>query len=124
MPTIKIDQLADAIAQELEAYEQEITDGIKEDVKEAAEACRDRIKQTAPKNKGKYARSWKVTKAYESRTDIRYAVHSRQYQLVHLLENGHAKVNGGRVAARPHVQPAAEYAEKLLDKKAEVTLKE
>lgn len=119
---ISVDDLAWAVVDELDRYEQQVTDGVKESVRQVAEECRDEIKANSPVRKGKgggaYKRSWSDTVRFESREDIRVVVHNkRHYRLTHLLENGHALAGGGTVDAISHIRPAEQHAaEKLMDK--------
>ena len=121
MERVKVDDLVDAISNELVQYSQEVTDGVKKEVKQVAKECKEEIQRNSPVLTGDYKRGWKDKVEYESRTDICVVIHNKtSYQLTHLLENGHAKVNGGRVAGQPHIAPAEQNAEKKLLKKVEV----
>lgn len=74
------------------------------------------IAANAPKRTGEYAKSWAVKKTGESSHSIEMTVHSKsRYQIAHLLEKGHAKRGGGRVAARPHIAPAEDHGEEVLE---------
>lgn len=116
MAKIGIDNLADTVAKELESYSQEVTDGVKEEVKQVSDEMVQQLKQASPRNTGKYAKGWKSRVEYENAEDIRVRVYnSTKPQLTHLLENGHAKQNGGRVSGTPHIGPAEQSAEKKLD---------
>ena len=108
--TIRIDQLADTVMKGLEDYAKLAVDDLKTDVQKAGKKVKEQIESTAPKDTGKYAKSWTVKKTKETSDSIQVVVHSKnRYQLTHLLEFGHAKRGGGRVAARPHIA-AAEQA--------------
>ena len=48
MGSIKIDDLADAVISELAAYSQEVTDGLKQEVKAVAKECKKEIQQNSP----------------------------------------------------------------------------
>lgn len=121
---IPIDGLADAIAKELAAYNQEVTDGMKDAVKEAAQECTKQIKQNSPMLTGSYRKGWTDKVMYDGREDIRVTVYNRtDYQLTHLLEHGHAKVNGGRVAGKAHIGPAAQDAEDKLLREIQVVVR-
>lgn len=121
---IPIDGLADAIAKELAAYNQEVTDGMKDAVKEAAKECTKQIKQNSPVLTGSYRKGWTDKVMYDGREDIRVTVYNRtDYQLTHLLEHGHAKVNGGRVAGKAHIGPAAQDAEDKLLREIQVVVR-
>ena len=66
---------------------------------------------------GKYTKDWDVTQRDSRAGRITgtegYSVHNKKhYQLTHLLQNGHASRNGGRVKAYPHIDSAEEKAEK------------
>lgn len=121
---IKIDALADAVARELAAYSQEATDNLKKKIRSVAKEAVEELKATSPKDSGTYASTWMSKDVYESKTDIRVRVYNKDnYQLTHLLEDGHAKVSGGRVAGKPHIGPAEDNAAKKLDNKVKVVFK-
>lgn len=124
MAGIPVSGLADAIVQELAAYRQEVTDGLKQEVKAAAKECREDIRQNSPVLTGRYRKGWQDKVAYEGDEDIRVIVRNRtDYQLTHLLEHGHAKAGGGRVEGRPHIGPAERRAEEKLMKRVKVVVK-
>lgn len=90
----------------LENYVQQVGDKADQIMEEAADEAVAELKSTSPKDKGAYARSWTVKRVKFGKT-TNFVVHNKKhYQLTHLLENGHAKRNGGRVAARPHIKDA------------------
>ena len=71
-----------------------------------SKTVKQQIESTAPKKTGKYSKSWAVKKTRETSDSIQIVVHSKRYQLTHLLEFGHAKRGGGRTRAFPHIAPA------------------
>ena len=107
---VSIDQMASVIMDGLKEYADLATDDLKAAVKKTGNEVRKQIQSTAPKASSKYSKSWSVKTTKESSNGMEVTVYSRnRYQLAHLLEFGHAKRGGGRVAARPHIA-AAEQA--------------
>ena len=110
-----IDDMDSAIMAELGKYADLAADDLKDAVKETAKSVRKDIQDSAPVDTGKYKKSWSVKNVHEDSQSIDLVVHSRnRYQIAHLLEHGHAKRGGGRVAARPHIAAAEEKGEKQL----------
>ena len=118
---IKIDELADAVAESLREYSEELMEDVKSSVKSAAKACVTELKETSPEATGSYKKGWQAKTAFESESDIRVQVHNRtDYQLTHLLEDGHANVDGGFTPGIPHIGPAADRAADLLEKDVKI----
>ena len=121
---ISADQLGITIQGELAAYSDEVAEDIRKKVKTVAKETVAALKATSPRDTGEYARGWSYRVEFESREDIRVSVYNRtKPQITHLLEYGHAKVNGGRVEGRPHIRPAEEQAEKKLEGAVKVVVK-
>ena len=117
---IKVEQLAATVMKELEDYADTTTDGVKDAVRKAANTVKKGIEAGAPVRTGKYAKSWANETTGENSHALEITVHSRnRYQLAHLLEHGHAKRNGGRTAAQPHIAPAEELGIEQLERDIE-----
>lgn len=121
---VTIDEMASAIMDGLQEYADLATDDLKKAVKKAGKSVKDEIANTAPKDTGKYAKSWSVKTVKETSNSLDVVVHSKnRYQIAHLLEHGHAKRGGGRVAAIPHIAPAEEKAIEVLETEVEKALR-
>jgi hypothetical protein len=118
--TIPVDKLAEEVMSGLEEYAELTADVLKKEIQEAGKVAKQQISQTAPRKTGRYAKSWAVKKISETSNSLEVTVHSKnRYMLTHLLENGHAKRGGGRVAAIPHIAPAEETAIQSLERNIE-----
>lgn len=115
---VKANDFAKAVYAALEEYSEELTESVKDEVRDAAKYAVKELKETSPKDTGEYAKSWKQSKKSASNASLRIVVHNKDhYRLTHLLENGHAKMNGGRVEAKPHIAPVEKkVVERLLDR--------
>ena len=121
---VSIDQMASAIMDVLKEYADLATDDLKAAVKKTGNEVRKQIQSTAPKASGKYSKSWSVKTTKESSNGMEVTVYSRnRYQLAHLLEFGHAKRGGGRVAARPHIAAAEQAGIELFEQAIERSLR-
>lgn len=105
-----IDSLANDIARELQRYGKEVEEKLEVEKEEVADNLVDELQEKSPKSDSKsgrkYAKGWRKKKEGNA-----FIVHNAlKPQLTHLLEKGHAKVNGGRVPAIVHIAPAEEKA--------------
>lgn len=122
--TVSVDDLSTAVKRELEEYGDFTAEEVKKIVEEVGESVKQEIQANAPVDTGAYRKSWKVTKQKETATSKTVVIHSdKRYRLTHLLEKGHAKRGGGRVAAKVHIAPAEANAEKQLMERVERSLK-
>lgn len=114
---IAINELSAKINQCLADYSDETQETVRNAVDKSSKDCVKQLKKTSPKRTGRYAKGWTRT-AKLSGSKPMATVHNKNYRLPHLLEKGHAKVNGGRVEGRPHIaqaeSKAAEEFEKLV----------
>ena len=119
-----IDDMADEIMRGLTEYADLADSAMKAAVKKTATSVKKEISANAPKRTGRYAKSWTTKKTKENSHSLEMTVHSKnRYQIAHLLEHGHAKRGGGRVAAIPHIAPAEANGEALLTELIEKALK-
>lgn len=105
---------------ELNEYADTTADGVKTAVQKAAKTVKTEIQAGAPARTGAYKKSWATKNTAESSNKLEITVYSRnRYQLAHLLEHGHAKRGGGRVAARPHIASAEQSGIEQLEQEIE-----
>ena len=118
-----IDDMASEVMKGLNEYAELADVSMKKAVRKTATAVKNEISANAPKKSGRYKKSWTAKKTKENSHTLEMTGHSKdRYQIAHLLEHGHAKRNGGRVAAIPHIAPAEEHGEEMLESLIEEAL--
>lgn len=124
---IPIDELSEAVNQELKLYSEEVTNKLK---KQAAKSMRELVKETkatAPVGyrKKHYKSSIKSKKLKEDTRGITYVwyVAGSDYRLSHLLEDGHATRNGGRVEGTHFIRNATDRVIRDYEKAVEEAIK-
>ena len=117
--TCDVDGFAAAIQGILDRMDDAIEDGRPEVVREAAKTARKEWRANARssfKGTGRYAGSIQMKVFKDTSSETKADVGSATLPgLPHLLEKGHAKVGGGRVAGREHIAPAADVAMQQLE---------
>lgn len=113
----------------LNDYSHDIQDAITEEAQKIAKEGQSKLKSTSPKNqkntksKGKYAKGWRV-KTTKGRGFVNCTIYNAtDYQLTHLLENGHLTRNGGRTRPIKHIEPVHDECCNEFEKSVEKIIK-
>lgn len=102
----------------LDEVNKDVQDSAKKNINAVSKECVQKLKNTSPVKTGSYSKGW----ATKKQGDMDVVVHNRtDYQLTHLLENGHVirnkKGTYGRVAGRKHIKPVEEWANEELPRR-------
>lgn len=112
---VTVANLDTAIHDILKQYNDDINGFVASGLKQAANAGRSALRAGSPKGRtGKYRGGWGFKLSRESIGRFHLVLYNQgdHKSLTHLLEKGHAKRNGGFVAARPHIAPVDEKIKK------------
>ena len=95
----------------LDEIDKDVEKSAKTNIQAVAKESVQKLKNTSPVKTGSYAKGWGVKKE----DDMTVIVLNRtDYQLTHLLENGHVirnkKGTYGRAPAHKHIKPVEEWA--------------
>lgn len=109
--SVQMNELLDEVDREVQQSARQNIDGV---AKEAVQ----KLRNTSPVKTGSYAKGWSAKKQGEM--DV--VVHNRtDYQLTHLLENGHVirnkKGTYGRTPGIKHIAPVEEWASDELPRR-------
>ena len=111
-----MDDIAKQITDALTEYTTEVEEDLEKIKEEVADNAVNELKANSPRGRrSKYAKGWRKKKDGNG-----YIIHNAtDGGLTHLLERGHAKRNGGRTKAEPHIQSVEESAIKEFEEKVE-----
>ena len=121
---MKTNNLSAAVASVLKEYASDVTDAVQRSVEELAKEGVARVKSDSPvnpqgKKRGAYRSGW-TKRVTVNRYGASAVIYNGKFPgLVHLLENGHALRNGGRVSGKKHVAPVQDWLNDELPRRIE-----
>lgn len=103
----------------LNDYSEDVRRAANESIDVVSKAAVKKLKSSSPRKTGSYAKGWTAKKEHGSGDIYTVTVHNKtDYQLTHLLENGHVirnkKGTYGRVPGIKHIKPVEEWAQNEL----------
>lgn len=133
MARISPDELAEELTKQLAIYTQEVQEAVANSVTALAKEGRAKVKSNSPKRTGAYAKGWAVSNENKKGKQTVRIYNKTNYQLTHLLENGHVVRNGtGRigagkktsVAGKPHIAPVNDWIQQEVVNVIEEAIKD
>ena len=122
---ISVDELSNVILEYLENFKDVTEEACKSGVLTTADEAVKELRSAHPAGSGEYE-SWdEYNSGWKKRSStmktkekgiLAIVYNEKHYRLTHLLEKGHAKVNGGRTRAFPHIAPVEQRCEENLIK--------
>jgi len=123
--TTPLDKLAETIEAELADFANGVTETLKDATKKVTKAGVSAIRAASREKfggTGRYARGWTST-VETGKHSAQGVIYNKDLPgLPHLLEHGHAKRGGGRVAGKEHIAPVAEMIEQEFQQEVERNL--
>lgn len=116
------EDITDDIMNELSLYTEEVAQALLQIVNKLALEAVEMLENTSPVNTGEYSESWKYAIETLPGEPIKLVIYNKQYQLTHLLEFGHAKIDGGNVEAQPHIAQVQDWINDEFVSRAEAVL--
>lgn len=127
--TISIDDLANAVLEELKEYRDVTEDDLEKIARAVAREGAKKLKTNSPRGKGNggpkghYADGWSVKYIRGMNGKFTFVVHNKNKPgLTHLLEKGHQLRQGGRARAIPHIKPVEEWCNEEFERRVKERL--
>lgn len=115
--------LEEELGRILDEYMDDVEETASKVINQVAREAAQKLKDTSPRDTGKYASGWKVKKGKKLNAVVYNATRPG---LTHLLEESHPIRNQygtwGRSTAQPHIAPVREWAEEEVVKRIEEAL--